>query len=382
MLFRSACSPTRGTLISGLYGHNTGVTNVGDTLPASTTSIFELIAGSSPADYAMGVFGKWHIGPNVDHVVNGTGVPVYRGIISGGVSNYYNWTVYSSDSGPTQTTTYSTTAITDYAIEFIENHESSAQADEPWFVYVPYNAPHGTSAMDGFQVPPANLFSSDVGGLPSGPTIYNGNVRVYQAVIQALDTEIGRLLDAIGPVGTPERDNTVVIFMGDNGTPGPIQDDNVGNRGSKASVWQGGVHVPLVIAGAGVTRQSDRETDIVVSSDLYATIAELSGIPVSQIYDSYSLVPLLTDDSASTGRTHGFTEICGFGGNNYAVRDERYKLLYQSTDGGFGLYDLQSDPLEQTDLYDNPSYAAIRTALEAQIQALKASAQTNEGCFQ
>jgi arylsulfatase A-like enzyme len=173
-----------------------------------------------------------------------------------------------------------------------------------------------------------------------------------------------------------------VIFIGDNGTPGPIQDANVGNRGSKSSVWQGGVHVPLVIAGAGVTRQNVRQSDIVVSSDLYATIAELAGIPVAQINNSYSLVPLLTDGSATSGRTHGFTEICGFGGNNYAIRDARYKLLYHSSQGGFGLYDLQTDPLEQNNRYNDPGLADVRTALETEIAELKGSAQTNEGCFQ
>ena len=78
------------------------------------------------------------------------------------------------------------------------------------FVYVPYSAPHGTSANDGFQVPPANLFTTDVGGLPAGSSqIYNGNISVYQALIQAMDTEIGRMVDEIDALA--ELDNTIII---------------------------------------------------------------------------------------------------------------------------------------------------------------------------
>jgi len=78
------CSPTRGAILSGLYGHNTGVTTVGNILPGSTTSIFELMSASTQTPhYNMAVFGKWHLagsvaGPNgMDHVVKETGVPLF-----------------------------------------------------------------------------------------------------------------------------------------------------------------------------------------------------------------------------------------------------------------------------------------------------------------
>ena len=369
------CSPTRAAILSGLYGNRTGVTYVGDVLqPATTTSIFEYIAASSPESYAMAVYGKWHLGPNIQHVID-TGVPEFRGILAGGISDYFNWTVYDIDGTTTNTTTYATTALTDFAIEYIAAHEAGPSAAEPWFVYLPYNAPHGTGSSTGFQVPPASLHSVDVGGLQPG-AIQN-SVPVYKAMIQAMDTEIGRLLAAIGPVGSPERDNTVVIFMGDNGTPPVVKDPGAGVRGGKSSVYEGGVRVPLVISGPGVTRTGAREDALVVATDLYATLAELTGIPVSQVGDSFSLVPLFSDASAATGRNFAFTEMCTTQ-SLYAIRNDRYKLMYNN--GVWALYDLLVDPLEATNRYNDAGLASVRAVLEAELAALRQSAQ--DGCLQ
>ena len=81
--------------MSGLYGHNTSVTTVGNILPSSTTSIFELIAASqSPRPYNMAAFGKWHLGPlgaaGIDHVVKQTGIPLYKGFLGSHITNYYS----------------------------------------------------------------------------------------------------------------------------------------------------------------------------------------------------------------------------------------------------------------------------------------------------
>jgi arylsulfatase A-like enzyme len=367
------CSPTRAAILSGLYGHRTGVTNVGNVLPtATTTSIFEYVASSSPERYGLAVFGKWHLGTTIQHVRD-SGIPEFRGFLSGGISNYFNWNATSIDGSVTNVRTYSTTALTDYAIAFIESQRQ--QSSDPWFLYLPYNAPHGTGASTGFQVPPANLHSVDVGGLQPG-AIAN-TVPVYKAMIQALDTEIGRLLAAIGPVGSPERDNTVVIFMGDNGTPAAVKDVGARIRGSKSGIFEGGIRVPLVVSGAGVTRRGERDASLVAAPDLYATIAELAGIPVSEAGNSVSLVPLLSDAAATTGRTTSFSEMCSGTQAFYAVRGERYKLSYNN--GTWGLYDLVGDPMEATNRFNDATLAAERTALEAELTVLRQSAQF--GCF-
>jgi len=373
------CSPTRGAILSGLYGHNSTVTNVGNTLPASTTSIFELLGASSTLPrYNMATFGKWHLGDatGVNHVVQGTGVPLYKGIIGSGVTNYYNWMLSSSTAAAAPTTVYATTALTDFAIDFIRTQNGTS----PWFVYLPYNAPHGTSANDGFQVPPENLFKVDVGGKPAGnPTIYNGAIPVYQAITQALDTEIGRLFRAIEAAG--QLDNTVIIFMGDNGTPAPVKDGASRIRNSKWSVYEGGVRVPLVVAGPGVTRRG-REPHVVSSPDIFATVAQLAGVAVADnSTNSHSIVPLLSSSQAATGRKYSFTELCantGAGQKQFALRDQRYKLLYNGT--AWEMFDLQNDPWEKTNLYDSAEHAATRAVLLGELRAIKMKAATN-GCF-
>ena len=230
-------------------------------------------------------------------------------------------------------------------------------------MYVPYNAAHSPN-----QVPPSNLHSVNVGGLRPGAI--SNTLPVYKAMIQAMDTEIGRLLSHVN------LKTTLVIFMGDNGTPANMKDVGSGVKDSKQSVYEGGVRVPLVFAGAGVTRKG-REDQLVVSSDLYATIAALTGIPVSKIHDSFSIVPLLTA-SGETGRTHAFTELCSGGTSRYAIRDAQYKLLYNN--GSWGLYDLINDPLEATNHYNNGAYAAIRGSLKAALDVVEADAV--DGCFQ
>jgi len=378
------CSPTRGALLSGLYGHNTGVTTVGNILPGSTTSIFELLAAStSTPHYNMGVFGKWHLagaaaGPvGMNHVVKETGVPLFKGFLGSHITNYYNWTLDSSTAASATTTVYSTTLLTDFAIDFIRGQNGN----DPWFVYLPYNAPHGTAPSDGFQVPPANLFTVDVGARPAGsPTVYNGAIPVYQAMIQALDTEIGRLFRAMDQAG--QLNNTVIIFMGDNGTPASVKDVAARIRNSKQSVYEGGVRVPLVVAGPGVTRKG-RESHLVTATDIYATIAELAGVPLTNntINNSYSVVPLLSKDQATTGRKYSFTELCantGAGMKQFAIRDQRYKLLYSGT--AWQMFDLERDPWETTNLYDDSQHAGTRAALLAELRALRMKATTN-GCF-
>ena len=373
------CSPTRGALISGLYGHNTGVTTVGNVLPGRTTSIFELLVESpSSPPYSMAAFGKWHLGNAVRHATEETGVPLFKGFLGSHIQNYYSWTLDSSTGPSANTTVYSTTLLTNFAIDFI----SSQKKDQPWFLYLPYNAPHGTLPYDGFQVPPRDLFTVDVGGRPAGdPKVYTGDIPVYQAIIQALDSEIGRLFRAMAQAG--QLDNTVIIFMGDNGTPGPVKDNSASRiRGSKGGVYEGGIRVPLVFAGPGVTR-TGREPHIIAAEDIYATIASLAGVPLTNnaINNGYSIVPLLSSSQATTGRKYSFTELCantGAGAKQFAIRDERYKLLYNGT--AWEMFDLRDDPWEKANLYANSQYADVRATLLKEVAALKMKAATN-GCF-
>jgi arylsulfatase A-like enzyme len=161
--------------------------------------------------------------------------------------------------------------------------------------------------------------------------------------------------------------------VGDNGTPAPVKDTGTKIRGSKGGVYEGGVRVPLIVTGAGVTRRG-RANDLVVTSDLYATILSLTGLDVSHVNNSYSIKPLLSDAAATSHRTHSFSETSsGTNNRRYALKDTRYKIV--SNLGVRELYDLVADPLETTNLYANPAYTAVRASLEAEIDTLNADAK-------
>jgi arylsulfatase A-like enzyme len=205
------------------------------------------------------------------------------------------------------------------------------------------------------------------------PGVYQTNIPVYQADIQALDTEIGRLLAEV------DFEKTTVIFIGDNGVPPPVKDVHTGLNGAKGSAYEGGVRVPLVVAGAGVTRRG-REDDLFVAPDLYASILELTGVSVPHVNNSYSFKPLLSDEAASNGRTHSFSETStGTNNRRYALKDKRFKLV--NNVGQWELYDLLTDPKETTNLYASKPHAAVLASLQAEIANLKADAP-RPGYFQ
>lgn len=377
-----ACSMTRGTIVSGLYGYRTGVTSVGAVLPTTTTTVFDRITADSPG-YAQAFFGKYHLGgggsfdpragvafassEQVLQHVRDLGIPFFRGILGGALTDYFSWNIYDSNGPAIPTKVYATTALTNQAIDYIDQHEVT-KPDEPWFIYHAYNAPHAANGGNSpYQVPPPELHSVDLSGVGNpAPGSSATNIPIYKANIQSLDTELGRLLSHV------DLDNTVVIFVGDNGTPAPVKDTGTGLRGAKGSAYEGGVRVPFIVAGAGVTRRG-REHSLLVTTDIYATVLSLTGIDVSHVNNSYSLTPLFNDPSASSGRTHSFSETSsGTNNRRWATKDTRFKLV--SNLGQIELYDLVADPLETTDLYGNAAYAAVRGSLEAEIARLKADA--------
>jgi len=279
------CTPTRATIMSGKYGVKTGVTNTPGNLDASHTSIFNALSTQTSNAYADAVIGKWHISQPVDYNhPSELDIDYYAGAFSSQVADYYNWEKVHNDGTTSMETTYATTDITDEAINWV-----NAQ-NQPWFLWLAHVAPHGP-----FHIPPAELYTS---------TRTNNNQRKYMTMIEAMDYEIGRLLDN---VPSNVLANTVIIFIGDNGTPnGALQNYPSGH--GKSSVYQGGAHVPLIISGAGVTRQNEQENALVAATDLYATILELTGGDLAGgVNNSHSFKHLLSGTTGSK-RTHNYTE--------------------------------------------------------------------------
>ncbi len=289
------CSPFRASLMTGRYAHQTGIYTPGGTLQAAETTLPEAFtaAGSS---YAMGAMGKWHLGSGDTGYSTTGGWDEFYGITGGGVGDYSNWTKNSNgdttgtvtdpilgvvNSGPW--TTYTTTDQVNEAVGFIGRSET---AGDPWFCWLAFNAPHSP-----FHDPPAGL--APPGGYSAQVAGESANAFNYRKMLEALDTELGRLLASVPA-------NTNIILIGDNGTPNQVVQAPFGNGNSKGDLYEGGIHVPMVVKGPAVTVPAGSTTDKLVHAvDLYSSILELAGIdpatvaPASTLAQSTSIVPIL-----------------------------------------------------------------------------------------
>lgn len=330
-----SCSPTRATILTGRYGFRTGVLAAGDILP-DTDSIQDLLTTGLPYAYPEALFGKWHLAgdarPDPNHPAL-FGIEHFAGFLKAAVPDYSNWEL-TEDAVQSQEHQYITSFLTDKAIDWVGQQRS------PWFLWLAYNAPHAP-----YHLPPAGLYSrtglsgtaADIAQHPQG---------YYYAAAEALDAEMGRLLASMAP---DVRANTVVIFVGDNGTPPEVVQGPVTMARAKFTVYEGGVHVPLVVAGRGVTRTGQREDALINGADLFATIAQLAGAPDTTVHDGVSFRDALADANFG-GRDHLYTEYKDADrGASWAARDARYKLL-EFEGGRRELYDLSTDPWEQANL--------------------------------
>lgn len=290
------CSPTRATLLTGRqpYQHGVGNPQADATLPASEMTFPEIISAAAP-NYGLASFGKWHLGSGNTGPLETGGWHNFSGTLQGGVQDYNVWTrvkIENSvlvDGGTpiadlvtdgTYASPYATSVQVDEAVSFI-----SSQGSDPWVVWMGFNAPH-----DPFQNPPADL--APAGGYSTSGTT-NGDY--YVKTLEALDTEIGRLLASV------DLNRTNIIVVGDNGTPGQVDQAPAGGlAAAKGSLNEGGIHVPFFAHGPDIL-QTGRTDKIAHVADLFSTILDLTGVPVPGDLDlhSTSLAPIFNGTDIS-----------------------------------------------------------------------------------
>lgn len=352
------CTPTRSTIITGKYGFRTNVLKVDDPLSMSETSLQTYIDNNADVDYGHAVIGKWHLSKDPNHPTD-MGVDFYAGLLGGSVQSYWNWQF--TENGETNTSTeYATTKFTDLAIEW------TAQQETPWFLWLAYNAPHSP-----FHLPPSQLHSQ--GDLPDDEASISANpLPYYFAALEAMDSELGRLIDSFSE---EEKKNTIIIFIGDNGTPGLVAQEYNSHR-VKGSIYQGGVNVPMVVSGKGVTRVSETEDALINATDLFSTIANITGVQASEINDSKSFYDLLSSEGSGK-RDYAYTE-AGYSGDltDYTIRNNTHKYIYFKDDTE-GLYDLSDTPIDKVNLLGSnqlplsDSDDAILTELKSKVDELR-----------
>jgi len=357
-----ACTTTRGTLITGQHGINSGINYVPVSMDSETMTLQRYLKSfSENEDYKTAVVGKWHLdgnNPDLSHPID-SGADYYAGTITGTLSDYYEWEL-TENGASSVSSEYHTTKITDLAIDWLNEQN---EQDTPWFMWLAYVAPHSP-----FHLPPNDLHSRDH---LTGTDINTNKREYYLAAIEAMDSEIGRLLDSLPE---DERDNTLIIYIGDNGTPAGVIDTSVYNRThSKGSLFEGGIRVPMVVSGKGVTRQNVRESALVNTSDFYATISHFIGSTVTQLNDSYSFLDLLSE-SGNGLRNYNYSEFESSDVTGWTVRNQDHKLI-EYEDGSQALYllnDGDSSDISETDnIIADSANTAIIAELKEQAQLIR-----------
>lgn len=356
-----SCTPTRATMLTGKYGVNSGVNTVPGILGIDQKSIFNEVSELTDDAYVSCVVGKWHVSKitDIDHPYD-HGADDFMGVMDYGVEDYSSWDKVEAHERST-CTDYASSYFTDYAAQWIN------QQTKPWFMWLAHVAPHSP-----YHVPPAEMYTSED---------TRSNVEKFIVMIESMDYEIGRLLDSI-----PENvlENTVVIFIGDNGTPGNVLQGFPKPLG-KNTVYQGGIHVPLIVSGYGVTRINEEEDALVNASDMYATIAQIAqadAYPSNKVNDSYSIKHFFSD-TTGTERSYNYMEL---GANHsidndvYAMRNVQYKIIYDEM-GTREMYDLSADTFESNNILLgalSEEQRLAKLALEQEMYAINGILFTDE----
>lgn len=384
VMFRNAystpcCSPTRATILTGRYGFRTGIGFVvsknGYDLQENELVLPEVFSDNG---FANGGFGKWHLSNRVDASCqthpNTSGFDHWVGTVQNLVQpQSFNWYVESHNGVLQHSDTYATTAAVNQFLAW------ESQQTGPWFAYVAFHAAH-----EPWHEPPAHLHTET---LPDADPRFRPKP-FYRATIEAMDTEIGRMLSSLDPATLA---NTNIVVLGDNGTPRQVVIDPFTPEHAKLTPYEGGINVPLIVSGP-IVEQGGREVEALVNTtDMFTTSLELGGIDTTQalpsnlVHDSVSIVPYLQDPATTPLRTYAYTELFkpnGFGNNKTLdrriIRDDRYKVIRSGVDPAnhtFEFFDLQQDPFELADLLDQPGGLTAKqqqrfTTLKSKIERL------------
>ncbi|WP_299064615.1 sulfatase-like hydrolase/transferase [uncultured Polaribacter sp.] len=352
------CSPTRAAIMSGKFGIKTGVMRPPLILDTSHTSLFTKIKEQSSTDYSMGLIGKWHIGgsssSNYSHPQD-SGVPYYEGVFTSQVADYYNWTKINAAGQKEQITEYATTHLTNRAISWIDNQT------KPWFLWLAHVAPHTP-----FQTPPQGTYTTT-------PT---NDSTTYLAMVESLDYEINRLIESMDE---ETLQNTVIIFIGDNGTPGKSNTYYPAGH-VKSSIYEGGIRVPLIITGKSVERVNEVEASLVQATDLHATILELTGVQLNGgTENSLSLKPSLQFEN-QIERQINYTDYESNNTESWATRNATYKLI-EDENGNEEFYNIVDDIKEETNLIGSltTEQETIKAMLKQEAQIIRTDWSCTDG---
>lgn len=356
----SICSPTRASILTGRFPQRVHLTDAlpWDRLPENPRLVPPNHLKELPSDYPTfakalreagyrtALFGKWHLGNEYQFFQQGKHHEY-------GFDEAFDvhWRLRNEvDKG--------VEGLTEKALEFIERNR-----EQPFALALMHHTPHVPLAC-----PPEFIAFFD--DRPKG-TLHNN--QKYAGMLYHLDVSIGRLLDQLDALGLSE--NTVVIFTSDNGGLANLT-NNHPYRSGKATLYEGGIRVPLIIRWPGRIPAGLVSDAIVTTTDYYPTFLEMAGLPLEPAahVDGISIMSLLADSATDEARTvYWHLPHYRHEGPQSALRSGNWKLLHNKDADSYELYHLADDPAESNDL--SKVYPEVKQTLRAKLENHLAEAE-------
>jgi arylsulfatase A-like enzyme len=403
LVTNSLCSPSRASILTGTYSHINGVSTLWTPIDASQPTF---ITQLRDAGYKTAMIGKWHMGHGEGH--NPEGFDYWDVVIEQG--EYWNPRFLSED-GIRNVEGYATDIITDLATDWVE----SLDGDDPWCVLIYHKAPHRSwepkdehKAMYADPVPVPATFWDDYStrstsarraamrvaehlsttdlkeNPPEGLSYeelavwkYQRFMQDYLACVESVDENVGRVIDWLRDRG--DFDDTMLMYSSDQGF-------FLGDHGwfDKRLMFEESLRMPFVLSYPRRVEAGRSFDGIVTNVDMAQTILDAAGVEHHPRMQGRSFWPDLIDQQtqpAVEGMYYRYWEnddIIHKAPAHYGYRTDRYKIIYYYNDGtgarGSGfynyppeweLYDLQQDPAELNNVYDDPAYLEIREHLKS-----------------
>ena len=399
------CSPSRASFLTGRYPHTTGLRALGQRIRPDERLVTRILADSG---YACGLSGKLHLSPTFggrleDRIDDGYSVFDWSHDISNLWPGHNMWRVWLNEQGvkwpapphgddglawgvPIDPKYTQTAWCSDRAIQFIRGQKEF----NPWLMSVNIYQPHAPywpteeylSHYDPAEIPSPNYREGELKDKPvyqqidhEGATgghavsfaktsdLEHRKIKAaYYAMIEQVDTEVGRMLQALDETGQAE--NTIVIYMSDHGEM--LGDHGIFLKGPY--FYEGAIRVPMIIRWPGKYKAGLRSDALVEMIDLAPTLLEAAGMPIPEGMQGRSLTPLLTGRTAQ----HRDSIYCEYFDSlalynpppmAMCVRTEQYKMAYYQKLNMGELYDLKADPQETYNLWDSSNARAARESM-------------------
>lgn len=429
----SICTPARATVMTGQYGHKTGVRTLADSWDSCGS--LDMAKLMQQAGYETVLFGKWHLGiePQGFDVYNFlSGEPGETNFHYGQQGLYRNpYFKANGEEDSKQYQGYVTDIITEMTVDYLKNRNT----DKPFFMMCHHKAPHDfwdyperhEHLFDGKEIPiPDTLFedrahrniaSRDYGSSVSprnkirslyedfsdpnyvtGPLVCDENatfeekgiaayvkyIKDYCRTVRGIDDSVGEIMDYLAEIG--ELDNTIVIYTSDQGM-------YLGEHDYQDKRWsyEESLRAPMMIRFPEEIKADTVEPAMMANIDIAPTLLDYAGAEIPAEMQGQSCRKIIAGDHTGFVRDHVYFRYwmhCAHRHDNpahYGIRTDDYKLIFyyglpldangaeaDVTPAGWELYDMKNDPFETKNIYDDPTYVDVIASLKAKLDEVKA----------